>query len=505
MGILNDFIGAIQDISTLADDARGEILGGRRYSSVSRRSMEGIMQFPVIVSRSIDLETLQMVTKALEKQFASFLQTAITMSPALNLAREKDAIGYLRKFHQNSNVRTNIMDDTINALASFESALMESAYNVYGSDEVKNIVVVTTCEGSISTVVHANKKGLVHAMEGIREDILNDKFIPGGTKYRFVNENNRKLFPVSEAGKPNNNTQRRSTRPNIFADKSDHRQDHRDYSDRRTQTDARNANMSTRVDGDIHNEYGDVHYHVKGNIDGIGGANKNVMLDFKLPNNVLVDNDVKKANELVPTSMHVRVILMDSDGRPGGNMDFIAGVKATMHPVPTDEMVNNITKSLKGGGKLFKTIRWTTGEIAFVRDYLLNLTEIKDDATRETRGESRWWTALKHRRKLAKIKKAIFLSGDLLPNASIVMSIEEVEFIKSQHGIDILNPKVAYKLMREYYLISLVVVDSGRGTVHFLFDGTTDYQEVTFTGLERGDIAGRGVDFKDVMKLVQRV
>lgn len=469
MSILNELIGAVRDISTLTGDAAEEIRFKPRYSSVSRRSMEGIMQFPVVVSRSVDLETLQMITKALEKQFASFLQTAITMSPFLNIKREKNAIGYLRKFHQNSNTRINILDDSINALAAFESYVDENMCNVFSSEDRQDMMIINVCEGSSRTILLSNKKGLVSAMEGIREDILNDKFIPEGTKYRFKNPHNQALYSVGEAN---------------------------------VKTDARYANMSTHVKGDIRNEYGDVHYHVKGG-GNIPGHESNI--DYKLPNNVLQDNDVKKANELVPTSMHVRLIMVDGDGKPAGNMDFIAGVKATMHPVPTAEMVDNLTSVIRRGGKLFKTIRWTTGEISFLKDYILNLTDIKDDAIRETRGESQWWTALKHRRKLAAMKKAVFLSGDLLPNASIVISMEEAEHMKLHDNIDVLNPKVAYKLMKEYFLISFVVVDSAKGTVHFLFDGNADYQEVTFSGLERGDIAGRGVDFKDVLKLVQRV
>ncbi|MNH46029.1 hypothetical protein D3C79_1086550 [compost metagenome] len=50
-----------------------------------------------------------------------------------------------------------------------------------------------------------------------------------------------------------------------------------------------------------------------------------------------------------------------------------------------------------------------------------------------------------------------------------------------------------------------MIVDAGAQVAHFLFDGNEDYQTVTFSGLERGDLSGGGVDFKDVLKLVQRV
>lgn len=438
MGFLNDVLTAAKDIANMTGDhVTQNVLKKQHYSSVSRRSLEGIMQFPVIVSKSIDIDTLQMTTKALEKQFASFLQVSLTMSPFINLKKDNDAVGYLRRFHSNSNVKTNVFNDSLNAFN-----MIKESYNVYSDDELNNFVLIGITEGATNEILVANKHALSDIMEGLRTDVVNDRFVPR-TEYRFRNPINQERFSsVNEASAP------KGTDPTAPP-----------------------------------------------------------KVEQKLPNNVLVDNDVKKANELVPTSMHVRTILLDHDGSPRGNLDFIAGVKATMHPVNSSEMVENVTRVLKSGGKLFKTIRWTTGEISFAKDYILNLTEIKDDALRQapSSGNARWFSALKHRRKLSGLKKLIGAQGGMLPNASIVLSMEEAEYIKSNMGFDLMNPNVVYKIMKEYFLISFVVVDNGTGVIHALFDGNTDYQTVTFSGLERGDIAGRGVDFKDVLKLVQRV
>ena len=490
MGIINDLVELVRDVGQVKDDFKNEkFVANGKYSSISRRSMEGVMHFPVIISRSIDIETMQMISKALEKQFASFAQTAITMSPFLNVAKDKNAINYLRQFHQNTNTRNNLFDDAFNAINAMESASedMVNGYSAVTENGETIYMIATTCEGADRSIVLANKAGLVDLMEGIRQETLNDMYVPK-TKYRFKSEENLSLYGVQETTRIN---QKKSTNHNT--DQSVHQ-------------DNRNSNMSTRAD-EIHNSYGDVinKVTVTGGAGLPGLTNGTKLADHQLPNNVLKDNDVKKANELVPTSMHLRVILTDEDGRPAGSMDFIAGVKATMHPIKSEEMVENLVSVIRRGGKLFKTLRWTSGEIGFAKDYVLNLTEIKDDATRQTRGNSHWWTALKRRAKLGKIKKYSLMSNDLLPNSSIVLSIDEAEHMKIKYGIDVLNPNVAYKLMKEYFLISFVVVDSAKGIAHFLFDGHTDYQDVTFTGLERGDLGGRGVDFKDVLKLVQRV
>lgn len=441
MGFLGDIITTAKDIASITHDVIGDnLFNRRRHSSISRRSLEGILQFPVIVSRSIDIDTLQMTTKALEKQFASFLQVALTMDPFLNLSSDRDAAGYLKRFHSNSGVKSNLLNDSISAFASIN---VES-YNVYSDEELDRFMIIGVTEGATDEIILANKEALTNVMEGLRTDVVNNRFIPR-TEYRFKDPVNQRLYSkVTEAKGWD-----RMPLPKRDNDSYDH----------------------------------------------------------KLPNNVLIDNDVKKSNELVPTSMHIRTILRNKQGSTDGSLDFIVGVKATMHPVSTSEMIENVSHVIKSGGKLFKTIRWTSGEISFAKDYVLNLTEIKDDAMKQSKstGNSRWFAALKHRRKLSSIKGLFAAQGGMLPNASIVMSMEEVEYIKNNMGFDLLNPNVVYKIMREYFLISFVVVDSGSAVIHALFDGNEDFQTVTFSGLERGDIAGRGVDFKDVLKLVQRV
>ncbi len=457
MGVVQELIGALRDFNHIGDDIMEDTVNRKRYSSISKRSLEGIMQFPALVSQSIDIDTLQMVTKALEKQYASFAQTAISMSPFLNLNKDKDAAGYLRKFHQNS-TRGNVRDDVLNLFAYTD---VKESFNVF-ADELDTMIMFTAVgEGNTGAVVMANRKGLVDTMEGLRMDTVNDKFIPN--KHRRITDNFIRRNHVNEATSVNNAT----------------------------------------IQGDQHVDT--IVYNVKGPSGNPVGKGPLNLTDHKLPNRVLQDNDVKKANELVPTTMHIRTTLLTATGDVAGNLDFIAGVKTTMHPVTSNQMVTNIADGLRGSGKFFKFVRWSTGEIAFARDYLFNLTEIREDVLRTRDRNSKWFTALKRRKRLAKFKRTLFLPGELLPNASIVLSIEEVDFIKREYGFDMLEPNVADKLMREFFLINVTVVDAAAQVCHFLFDGQEDFQTVTFTGLERGDLnGGNNINFKDVLKLVQR-
>lgn len=463
MGAINDFFAVMKDFQSVGKDSIDDAIYRKRSSSISARAMEGTLQFPTIVSRSLDIDTLQMITKALERQFASFTQVALTMSPFLDMEKDKNPAGYIRKFHQNMK-KGNLRDEFFDILES-----TKESYDVHTSQDF--VAFVAVGEGFTGGTIIDNREGLIDIMEGLATGSINDLYVPGKALGPSV------VTEAQHAPKPQPTTVVMGGETKV-------------------------QDGSTRFDN------AQVTQNITNNIRGGSSVRPpgttGSGYDQKLPTRVLQDNDVKKSNELVPSTMHMRVTMINGEQENQGNLDFIVGIKATMHPVTSTEMVDNIYNGIKKSGSFFKFVRWTTGEISFARDYLMNLTEIKEDAARTSHKESRWWTALKRRRKLAKLRNAIFLPGNLLPNASIVLSIEEAEYIKREFGFDILDPRIAYKVMNEYFLISVTVVDPGAQIAHFLFDGVEDYQTVTFTGLERGDVSGGGVNFKDVLKLVQR-
>lgn len=459
--MISELIRTLQDITSMSEDQIQTAMNNKKYTSIVDRSLQGTLQFPTIVSDSLDIETLQMITKALEKQFASFTQTALTMNPFLDVMADKDAAGYLRKFHKNMGTRSNIANDVMNLVTS-----VGESYSAYGGTNTD--MLCTVMEGSSMRIMNANREGLRDVLEGLNTTSINSV----GETYN--DRRNRYVQSVMEAKRKKNR------KGNVYNG---------------------NINQTTNSEDTYNYNMGKPNVTIGRAVIGDSGGSQKY--DAKLPNRVLVDNDVKKANELVPTTMHVRTILVDK-GKPYGNLDFIAGVKATMHPVPSEEMVENIQRAIVRGGSFFKTLRLTSGEIKFMKDYLLNLTEIRDDVSSlHTRSE--WWNALRRRQRLAKFKRRTFIPGDIHPTASIVISMEEVEYLRAHHELDLMNTANVRRLMEEYFLISFTVVDTSLGVAHFLFDGFNDYQTVSFSGLERGDTASSGVDFKDVMKLIQRV
>lgn len=211
------------------------------------------------------------------------------------------------------------------------------------------------------------------------------------------------------------------------------------------------------------------------------------------------DSDCKKANELVPTTLAVTLNVKD-EGNFGGSINFVLGIKTVMHPITSDEMIRNLVLACKNSSNFFKFIKWTTGEIKFVKDLLLNITDIRTDVLNTmSKKESGWFTALKKRRLTSGFKRMITRKG-LLPNASVTVTMDEVQIIRSQYGYDLTDPKLVIKIMQEYFLLSFVIVDSSQELAMFLFDGENHFQTMSFTGLEREN--NNKNDFKEIYKLI---
>ena len=413
----------------------------KSYSSISKQASEGTMQFGLLVSKAMGMDIVQKVANAYERNCASFAQIVLTMNPTMDLSKDKDGADYLRNFHQNSDTTTDMVDD----------ALLNTSFSMENCTVLQRTF---TCE---SACFYKLKDELKEHGIDFNEGKLNDVVKPKPLKENriILPKTKEQMKAVLEAG----NT-----------------------------ADNKTSNVNIKIT----------------NSDG-GKLNTNKTEEIVM-RNILRDNDVKKSNELVPTLLHIRVVATDSKGKNNVNkyVDFIVGVKATIHPIKSEEMIENLVEACKNHDGFFKFIKWTTGEISFLQDFLLNISEAKKDVFNRTSGSSPWWIALKRRRVLAKMKKSMFISKRILPNAAIVITQEEAEYIKNNHGFDLMDPVFVAKIMDKFFLLAFIVVDNSTEVVYLKYDGQNSYQTVSFAGLEKEN-SNSARNFKDILKAVQRI
>ena len=223
--------------------------------------------------------------------------------------------------------------------------------------------------------------------------------------------------------------------------------------------------------------------------------------DSSSKNSMFTSSEVKKANEIQPTFIKVHIVKKV----PNGNnieYNFIVGIKCTIHVVRSDEFINNLVDACEYKGGLFRFIKWTSGEIGFLSDFVLRMDLFEKEVKNKATSKSGWWDALKKRARTAKMTKVA--ADRLLPNATFVFTREQADTIKANYGYDLLNVNVAQSLMKEYFLLGYVCVDSSSETVNVLFDGQAKFQFNTFRSLEREN-SNQERAFKEMLRDVKKM
>ena len=317
---------------------------------------------------------------------------------------------------------------------------LKEALEDYSQTELDGMVLETIlCKGSTNTIIHENSINLKEYMSGFNLDVLNDLFIPADIRKEIIEEN-------------------------IAYNKN-----HRKYGDILLEAeDEKNPNLNRIV----------------------------------IPSKVLDNNELKKANELVPTTLTLRINFMDKNGNLAGERTFNIGVKVTLHPASSEEIINNLCSARDTG--FFKFIRWTTGELSLVKDVLLNLNEIKLDVVNKTAGKSGWFSTFKRLKAkstiLSKFSKG---AQGFHPLGTIIISMDEAEIIKNKSGLDLTRVSDVKKVMDKFMLLGFVILDPATQTSMFIFDDSPDFEMQPFSGLKR-EGNGSNTDLKELLKVMNR-
>jgi hypothetical protein len=116
---------------------------------------------------------------------------------------------------------------------------------------------------------------------------------------------------------------------------------------------------------------------------------------------------------------------------------------------------------------------------------LLNINDIKDAAVERQKGKSPFFPTLKRLKKKKLQARNFTVPTKILPNATIVVTSNEVEYLDKNFGINLYREIIAKKLMDRLYLMTFVIYDEGSDTVSILYDGDSRYQTYSLDSLKR--------------------
>ena len=199
------------------------------------------------------------------------------------------------------------------------------------------------------------------------------------------------------------------------------------------------------------------------------------------------ETKIQKLNTMKPLMMSVNMKLTNSKGEITGVTEYVAGVKVHARLVDADILPEVAEFPLKEMNKLTRKAKWRAGELKFFRDIVFRIKQKKQTAIDSRDPKRKWYrrlyelahmkgdslsTALAEGNSIPRAMVHQFVGkgnpNGVLPNASIIVSKGDIDNIKSQTGIDLLNSKTAANFCNELFLISFIVIDTDAQSVKLM-------------------------------------
>ena len=456
--VIRDIIDVISDVKD-SDNIAGLFGRKRSFKSVASATSNLTLVFPVICSNNISIENASMIAKATERKAVSLLQILFS---AMSVDAVEDGIDYVKKFHTNLKMDSDISVDAFVDLVDTYVAKNESA-------------VVN--RGMYDAVIRDLRNINNVLPESISENSIADySILPN-----FISNGELRVVKEAKSKGGTHDTK------NVYTDRSI-----RDntFNDNRSVNNTFVSNPENTTQTRYNYTYADDSQRAKNMADARDKANN-------LLRNQLISSDVKKANELVPTMMIVNFVNMYEDNPVAQNM--VIGVKAKLYPVDSVDVLNRIVIKNKDKNKLFGLVRATTREISFCRDFLFAIDKAKIDALSQSKrgSSSKLWKILERRSLKSKVRRSLGQVNDASAISTLVISQEEVEYLKKTENIDLEKPNVMRPIMESYNLMGVCIVDEAAETAKFMYDTGDDiYEVLSFNHLEREN--NNGLDRKVV-------
>ena len=446
--IVRDVIDVINSVKS-ADDIEWVNRTGR-VGSISRQASNLVLVFPVIVSNALNIKTASIISKAIERKCVSLLQILFA---SINFTDDQNLYDFISQFHSNLNAKMTL-DDFIKFAGNMtESGKItisdEEAYNAVMED-MRNInyyLKDTFNETSINDYI---SKTDVYGETHIIKEITYDDYHHIGQDPDTQKAFKQLTDAISKSG----------------------------------------ANITNIVDGGRRG----------------GGDKKSDVPTLKDQveyfGKQLLPQDVQKANELQPTLVAVNFTTV-ADGTTNRTTGII-GVKAKIYPVDSMEIISRISSKYKDSNSLFNLIRATTREISFFKDFAFAVEKAKLDAVNMAKGSNNAKMFKLLERRAAKNRfSALLKKNDASPITSLVMSQEEVEYLRKYNNIDMDKQQVTRAILEAYNLMDIVIADESLEIAKFLFDdGDGIYDVLPFDNLEK---EAKDNSYKKMINLMSKI
>ena len=442
--------------------------------SISTYSKDLIMTFPNMCDNSLPPSTASMLSRANERNIVTMLQLLLASTQLSGT----DGVEVLSKVHKN--IKTSMsaedyidfFDNMSGSLAGFASAHENAQFDRIMREMTeelktpqKSFPVNSFSENSINDFIVHDMNGKTVVKEYISDrdiaytppEYLDDYNKRQGMEYRnhqMANDDRNYIL----------NQRKFNYQKGKDADDFRFRQHAQNLDDRR---DARDAEMHAARMAQMQRQ--------------------NVNMDADVFHKQLLDNDVKKANELQPSLIVVRYNELDSDGTIYDQRPFVAGVKSRLISVDAIDIVERLVSKNKTKLSFLNLIRATTGEINFVKDFLLCIDQAKIKAKNSIkRGPAaKMWDVLEYRSTKNNFNRTRRSGNDASAITTLTINQETVNIMKKEYDFDIENINNAKMILDAYNLMGIIIADESIDVAKFFYAGNDSWEQQAYSFLQK--------------------
>ena len=105
-------MGYLDELSTLVKSITSskDALSKLSNKSIARGALDGTLQFPCLVSDAIPIDMAATVARTLERVYASFVQSYLSLNNTIDISVDKNPNMFLKRFHHNIKVESTVED-----------------------------------------------------------------------------------------------------------------------------------------------------------------------------------------------------------------------------------------------------------------------------------------------------------------------------------------------------------------------------------------------------------
>jgi len=461
---------AYSDVGDMARASKGE------FKNIKTMTRDSILQYPMLYTNDISQETMDIVTRSFEADYAYLLKLLIASDKVTTIDETKLKDGkimvgeYLKQFHTNIYTNGYHMNENVS-----EKALLNDVSNLnkinYSLDEMLDVKSLNSY--SIS-----------------RDFLLKESILNEDEEMDRLNKEKKRV----EIDSAKSREQRDQERWEI---------------DKQKREEAKKQEILDRVNKTKEK----IKTQLKDKEDQKSEADKARKIEAARKNDVVIE---KKQNLKEPLVIKGNVFFKFKDGSQAFDVDLVFAVKGVTHLLDYEVSKYFVEGVFKNHSKALQFIKWRSGELKLFKDILFAYDYNKSMALKTRDKDTAWWhklEAMSHASKSREVKKYYLGQqgnvGDasIIPTATLCMSYQMVEELKKDTGIDLFKkPKLALGVIHKYFLLSLAIIDESTDMLYLFNESSNNFDRYSFSSLKsKSDSDNKSVkELKELSEIFKR-